>query len=109
MSLSSCASNAPVYAPDGDIALAEVPSSKKISASTVGFPLLSKTCRPLTFLIFTILFYLTNLSISVNFFNKALTSFKGTIFGPSDGALSGSSCVSIKIAPTPTAIAARAR
>ena len=45
------------------------------------------------------------MSISVNFFNNAFTSFNGTIFGPSDGALSGSSCVSIKIAPTPTAIA----
>ena len=59
--------------------------------------------------ILTLISYLTNLSISVNFFNNAFTSFSGTIFGPSDGALSGSSCVSIKIAPTPTAIAARAK
>ena len=49
------------------------------------------------------------LASNLNFFNKALTSFNGTIFGPSDGALFGSSCVSIKIAPTPTAIAARAK
>ena len=38
-----------------------------------------------------------------------MISFKGTILGPSEGALSGSSCVSIKIAPTPTAIAALER
>ena len=31
------------------------------------------------------------------------------MFGPSEGALSGSGCVSIKTAATPTAIAARAR
>ena len=30
------------------------------------------------------------------------------MFGPSEGALSGSGCVSIKTAATPTAIAARA-
>ena len=40
-----------------DIAVADEPSSKKISASTVGFPLLSKTCRPLTLLIFAILLF----------------------------------------------------
>ena len=40
-----------------DIAVADEPSSKKISASTVGFPLLSKTCRPLTFLIFVIILF----------------------------------------------------
>ena len=56
LSLNSCASKAPVEAPDGEIAEADEPSSKKISASTVGFPLLSNTCRPLTFLIFAILF-----------------------------------------------------
>ena len=106
LSLNSWASNAPVDAPEGDIAVAEEPSSKKISASTVGLPLLSNTCRPLTLLILPF-FYLTNLPISVNFFNNTFTSFNGTIFGPSDGALSGSSCVSIKIAPTPTAIVAR--
>ena len=39
---------------EGDIEVAEVPSSKKISASTVGFPLLSKTCLPLTLFILTI-------------------------------------------------------
>ena len=44
-----------------------------------------------------------------NYHLKVFTSLKGTMFGPSDGALSGSSCVSIKIAPTPTAIAARAK
>ena len=33
----------------------------------------------------------------------------GTILGPSDGALSGSGCVSIKTAATPTATAALAR
>ena len=47
--------------------------------------------------------------MSDNFFNKFLISFNGTIFGPSDGALSGSSWVSIKIALTPTAIAALAK
>ena len=36
-------SKAPVDAPDGDIAVAEISLSKKTSASTVGFPLLSKT------------------------------------------------------------------
>ena len=38
-------------------AVADEPLSKKISASTVGFPLLSKTCRPLTLLIFAILLF----------------------------------------------------
>ena len=49
--------NPTVEAPEGDMADADEPSSKKISASTVGFPLLSKTCRPLTFLIFAILLF----------------------------------------------------
>ena len=42
---------------EGEIADADIPLSKKISASTVGFPLLSKTCLPFTFLIFTLLIY----------------------------------------------------
>jgi hypothetical protein len=46
-----------VDAPDGDIAVADVPLSKKISASTVGFPLLSKTCRPFTLSIIAILLF----------------------------------------------------
>ena len=37
LSLSSCASKAPVDAPEGDIADADIPFSKIISASTVGF------------------------------------------------------------------------
>ena len=37
------ASKAPVDAPEGEIAVAEMLLSKKTSASTVGFPLLSKT------------------------------------------------------------------
>ena len=43
---------AEVYLDDGSRATAIVPSG----ASTVGFPLLSKTCRPLIFLIFAILY-----------------------------------------------------
>ena len=43
----------PVEAPDGTIANAEE-VSEKISASTVGLPLLSNTCRPLIFLIFDV-------------------------------------------------------
>ena len=41
-----------VFLDDGNAASAIVPSG----ASTVGFPLLSKTCRPLIFLIFAILY-----------------------------------------------------
>ncbi|MCY1308847.1 hypothetical protein D9M70_588860 [compost metagenome] len=36
-------------------------------------------------------------------------SFRCTMFGPSDGALSGSSCVSTNTPATPTATAARAK
>ena len=53
--------------------------------------------------------FLINLSISISCFNKLGIFDNGTMFGPSDGALSGSGCVSIKTAATPTAIAARAR
>ena len=59
-SLNSKASCFPVDAPDGTIAEAELPSSKKTSASTVGIPLLSKTCRPLILVIFAILYQLIN-------------------------------------------------
>ena len=44
-SLNSKASDSPVEAPDGTIALATVPSHKVTSTSTVGFPLESKTSR----------------------------------------------------------------
>ena len=59
LSLTSCASNAPVDAPDGEIAVAEILFSKKTSASTVGFPLLSKTCLPFIFLIYAIIILLS--------------------------------------------------
>ena len=37
------------------------------------------------------------------------SDFSGTMFGPSDGALSGSWCVSMKTAATPIETAARAK
>ena len=45
----------------------------------------------------------------MSFFNNLLISFISTIFGPSEGALSGSLCVSIKTPETPTATAALAK
>ena len=51
------ASKAPVDAPDGEIDEADIQLSKCTSASTVGLPLLSKTCLPFTFLIFTLSIY----------------------------------------------------
>ena len=51
MSLNSNASWVPVDAPEGTIEKAD-PFSENTSASSVGLPRLSKTCRPLIFLIF---------------------------------------------------------
>ena len=47
--------------------------------------------------------------MSVNCFNRLSNLFNGIIFGPSEGALSGSWWVSIKTPATPTATAALAK
>ena len=62
---------------------------EKISASIVGFPRLSNTCRALTRDILVI-YFLIRLSISKSCLNKFSNLFNGTMLGPSDGALSGS-------------------
>ena len=48
-SRNSCASNAPVDAPDGTPALERVPSERPISTSTVGLPRESRISRAITF------------------------------------------------------------
>ena len=58
LSLSSTASNLPVEAPDGTIPRADIPESKKTSASTVGFPLESNTSYPFMFTIVFIIYIL---------------------------------------------------
>src|SRR4029079_19765426 len=55
-----------------------------------------------------LLCFLTTASIAISSAISASNSLSGTMFGPSEGARSGSSCVSMKTPATPTATAARA-
>lgn len=55
LSRNSCASNCPVDAPLGAMPVQTVPQASRTSASTVGFPRESSTCRPMTLTISVLL------------------------------------------------------
>jgi hypothetical protein len=56
-----------------------------------------------------LIYFFIKLSISESCLSKFSKLSNGTIFGPSEGALSGSWCVSINTPATPTATAALAK